>query len=63
MVDVPVTGIAEVDVAMSGRDGIAAAVESLRSDGVVILRRAVDPMITLPQILQGFADTCAPWWW
>ncbi|WP_433353309.1 phytanoyl-CoA dioxygenase family protein [Micromonospora saelicesensis] len=45
MVDVPAEGIAEVDVAVSGRDGIAAAVESLRSDGVVILRRAVDPAL------------------
>jgi hypothetical protein len=45
MVDVPAGGIADVDVAVSGRDGIAAAVESLRSDGVVILRRAVDPAL------------------
>ncbi|MEW1648417.1 phytanoyl-CoA dioxygenase family protein [Streptomyces sp. NPDC091219] len=45
MVDVPAADIAEVDVAMSGREGIAAAVESLRSDGVVILRRAVEPAL------------------
>lgn len=45
MVDVPAADIAEVDVAVSGREGIAAAVESLRSDGVVILRRAVDPAL------------------
>lgn len=45
MVDVPVADIVEVDIAMSGREGITAAVESLRSDGVVILRRAVDPAL------------------
>jgi ectoine hydroxylase-related dioxygenase (phytanoyl-CoA dioxygenase family) len=45
MVDVPATGIADVDVAVSGREGITAAVESLRSDGVVILRRAIDPAL------------------
>ena len=57
MVDVPVTGIAEVDVAMSGRDGIAAAVESLRSDGVVILRRAVDPAL-----LASISDMVVDWY-
>jgi ectoine hydroxylase-related dioxygenase (phytanoyl-CoA dioxygenase family) len=41
----PATGIAEVDVARSGQEGITAAVESLRTDGVVILRRAVDPTL------------------
>lgn len=45
MMDVPAAGIVEVDVAMSGREGITAAVESLRSDGVVILRRAVEPAL------------------
>ena len=45
MVDVPAADIPEVDEAASGRQGITAAVESLRSDGVVILRRAVDPAL------------------
>ena len=43
MTKVPVADIAEIDVAESGQDGVTAAVESLRRDGVVILRRAVDP--------------------
>jgi hypothetical protein len=45
MADVPAADIAEVDVAVSGRQGITAAAESLRSDGVVVLRRAVDPVL------------------
>jgi hypothetical protein len=45
MMDVPAADVAEVDVATLGREGIAAAVQSLRSDGVVILRRAVDPAL------------------
>jgi hypothetical protein len=57
MVDVPAAGIAEVDVAISGRDGIAAAAESLRSDGVVILRRAVDPAL-----LTSVSDMVIDWY-
>lgn len=41
MVHVPVADVAVVDVGTPGRDCIAAAVGSLRADGVVILRQAV----------------------
>lgn len=43
MIDVPAGGIAQVELTGSGRDGAAAAAESLRADGVVILRQAVAP--------------------
>lgn len=43
-------------MATSGWEGIAAAVESLRSDGVVILRRAVDPVL-----LVSLRDMVSDW--
>jgi len=56
MVYVPATDIAEVDLAMSGRDGITAAAESLRADGVVVLRRAVSP-----SLLDNLNDMVSDW--
>lgn len=56
MTSVPATGIAAVDVAESGRDGITAAVDLLRTDGVVVLRRAVDPAL-----LGSLGDMVGDW--
>ena len=44
MMQVPVSDIAEIDAQAPGRD-LAAAAELLRTDGVVILRRAVAPAL------------------
>ena len=41
MMQVPVSDVTEIDAQAPGQD-FAAAVESLRRDGVVILRHAVD---------------------
>lgn len=58
MVHVPVANIAEIDAEAPGREDIAAAVESLRADGVVILRRAVDPSLltSLNEMVAGWHE-------
>jgi ectoine hydroxylase-related dioxygenase (phytanoyl-CoA dioxygenase family) len=58
MTGVPVADIAEIDAGTSGRERIATAVESLRSDGVVILRRAVDPLLlaSLTEMVAGWHE-------
>src|SRR5262249_46291624 len=43
MVRVPVVDITEVNAGASGQEAIDSAVKSLRRDGVVILRQALEP--------------------
>lgn len=56
MLDVPAAGIAEVDAASFGQEGIPSAVESLRRDGVVILRQAVTGAL-----LSSLGDMVSEW--
>jgi hypothetical protein len=56
MMHVPVAGIAEIDAGSCRREGITAAVESLRTDGVVILRQAVEA-----SLLASLSEMVAGW--
>ena len=57
MTEVPTGDIAQIELAGSGEEGVAAAVESLRTDGVVILRQAV-----APNLLSAVNDMVCDWY-